>query len=83
MFIAAEAMRYKIASAEEVPVDLESMKTALAQGLPIIFGLKLTEKFFATGPSGYVSMPDPKDPQSSEHGMHCMLIVGYIDALRW
>ena len=23
--------------------------------------------------------PDPSDPQSSEHGLHAMLIVGYND----
>lgn len=28
---------------------------------------------------GGISTPDPDDPQSSEHGLHAMLIVGYND----
>ncbi|KAL3896992.1 MAG: hypothetical protein SGPRY_013149, partial [Prymnesium sp.] len=46
---------------------------------PIVFGLKLTKAFFRPPPSGVMSTPNPDDPQSAEHGMHAMLLVGYMD----
>lgn len=75
----AEAMHYKISEAKEIPTTLASMKSCLAEGFPIIFGLKLTKKFFSPGPNGVISTPDPSDPKSAEHGLHAMLIVGYSD----
>ncbi|CAK9005228.1 unnamed protein product [Durusdinium trenchii] len=74
-----EAVRYKIAESKKVPVDLSSMRRCLAEGNPIVFGLKLTAQFFKPAPGGGISTPDPDDPQSSEHGLHAMLIVGYND----
>jgi len=74
-----EARSFKIASAETVPCDEEAMKSVLAEGFPIIFGLKLTERFLSPGPSGKIETPDPKDPAAAEHGAHCMLIAGYSD----
>lgn len=75
-----EAMRYKISEAKEIPTNVVAMKACLAEGYPIIFGLKLTQKFFRCGRSGLISTPDPNDPQSAEHGLHAMLIVGYSDS---
>jgi len=72
-------MRYKISQAKEIPANVESMRACLAEGYPIIFGLKLTQKFFKVGRSGIIETPDPNDPQSAEHGLHAMLIVGYSD----
>ena len=74
-----EALRYKIADSQKIPVDLSSMRRCLAEGHPIVFGLKLTAQFFKPAPGGGISTPDPDDPQSSEHGLHAMLIVGYND----
>lgn len=74
-----EALRYKIADSQKIPVDLSSMRCCLAEGHPIVFGLKLTAQFFKPAPGGGISTPDPDDPQSSEHGLHAMLIVGYND----
>lgn len=70
---------YKIAESQSVPVDLEKMKQALADGYPIITGLKLTKTFFKPGPRGKVKTPDPTEEKSASHGLHCMLIVGYCD----
>lgn len=76
-----EAMHYKVSRAESVPVDVTAMKACLAAGFPILFGLKLTAKFFHPGKSGRVAVPDPNDPKSAEHGLHAMLIVGYSDRI--
>ncbi|CAJ1337231.1 unnamed protein product [Effrenium voratum] len=73
----SEAMRYKISESRKVPVDLETMRKCLAEGHPIVFGLKLTAQFFKPLRGGGIVTPDPGDPQSSKHGLHAMLIVGY------
>lgn len=74
-----EAMSYKISSSKQIPTDVESMKACLAEGYPIIFGLKLTKAFFSGGNNGYIQTPNPDDPKSAEHGLHAMLIVGYSE----
>mmetsp|Transcript_44107 Transcript_44107/g.103026 ORF Transcript_44107/g.103026 Transcript_44107/m.103026 type:complete len:415 (+) Transcript_44107:59-1303(+) len=74
-----KAMKFKISEARKVPLDLQAMKACLAKGDPIVFGLKLTAQFFHPMPGGFIPTPDPSDPQSSEHGLHAMLLVGYSD----
>ena len=54
-------------------------QACLAEGYPIIFGLKLTKAFFSGGNNGYIQTPNPDDPKSAEHGLHAMLIVGYSE----
>jgi len=78
-----EAMNYKISEAKEIPCDLTAMRACIAEGFPIIFGLKLTQRFFNPGSSGRIATPDPADPKSAEHGLHAMLMVGYSDHERW
>ncbi|CAE7332450.1 unnamed protein product [Symbiodinium natans] len=74
-----EAVRFKVAESREVPVDLDAMRQCLAEGHPIVFGLKLTSQFFKPSRGGGITTPDPSDPKSSEHGLHAMLNVGYND----
>jgi len=74
-----QAMDFKISDSMRVPVDLDSMKACLAEGYPIVFGLKLTQAFFRPPPSGMVKCPNPDDPKSAEHGLHAMLLGGYND----
>jgi len=75
----AEAMDYKISDAMKVPLDLDAMKSCLAEGYPIVFALKLTKQFYTPDERGYVRTPDPEDPMAAEHGRHGMLLVGYSD----
>lgn len=49
------------------------------QGYPIVFGLKLTQRFFSPGSQGIISTPNLDDPKSASHGLHAMLCVGYSD----
>ena len=77
-----QAMEYKISEAIRVPCELGAMRECLADGYPIVFGLKLTAAFFRPGPGGIIKTPDPSDPKSAEHGLHAMLIVGYSDRQR-
>ena len=77
-----QAMRYKISEALKVPATLEATRECLASGYPIVFGLKLTQRFFSPPASGFVPTPDPSDPKSAAHGLHAMLLVGYNDEQR-
>eukprot|EP00316_Scyphosphaera_apsteinii_P004293 CAMPEP_0119307836 /NCGR_PEP_ID=MMETSP1333-20130426/8219_1 /TAXON_ID=418940 /ORGANISM="Scyphosphaera apsteinii, Strain RCC1455" /LENGTH=512 /DNA_ID=CAMNT_0007311471 /DNA_START=47 /DNA_END=1585 /DNA_ORIENTATION=+ len=74
-----EARSFKVSGARSVNVDLDEIRECLAEGYPIIFGLKLTKPFFRPPPSGRIRTPNPDDPQSAEHGLHAMLLVGYMD----
>lgn len=74
----ADASKYKVLEASKVPVDLDSMRRCLAEGHPIVFGLKLTQRFFNPR-QGHCGTPDPSDPKAAEHGLHAMLLVGYND----
>jgi len=74
-----EATKYKIADSQKIDLNLTVMKQCLAKGNPIIFGLKLTAKFFDPHPCGFIQTPDPSNPKSAEHGLHAMLLVGYND----
>jgi len=58
-----------------VPAEVEPIKECLAEGFPIVFGLKLTQRFFKPLEGGYIPTPDPDDPRSEEHGLHAMYCV--------
>lgn len=77
-----EALRYKVGDAMHIPLKLDKMRNCLSDGYPIIFGLKLTQAFFAPPYDGFIPTPDSSDRQSAEHGLHAMLIVGYNDRQR-
>ncbi len=62
-----------------VPVDLNAWKQALAEGHPIIFGLRLYSTFDAHKKPGLVPKPTSKEVSREEHGGHAMLCVGYSD----
>ena len=72
----------QVLEATRIPVDLDFMRQTLAEGHPIVFGLKLTQRFFNPR-QGYCAKPDPNDPQSASHGLHAMLIVGYSWGTSW
>lgn len=74
-----EAARFLIESAEEIPVDLNTMKQCLAEGHPFIFSLALCKSFDRAGRSGRVPTPDPSEAGREEHSRHAMLCVGYSD----
>lgn len=62
-----------------IPVELDAWKQALAEGNPIIFGLKLFDSFDKQRKPGLVPNPTPKETTREEHSGHAMLCVGYSD----
>lgn len=76
-----EASEILVEGAEEVPVDLTVWRQALAEGHPIVFGLRLYKSFDAHR-AGKVPMPLPDEGERGEHSGHAMLCVGYSDVDR-
>lgn len=74
-----EAKQFLIEDTELVPTNLEAWKTALAEGHPIIFGIKLFSSFDKHKKAGLVPVPTPRETGRESHGGHAMLCVGYSD----
>ncbi len=73
-----EGAQFRIEDAAAVDIDLDTMRSCLAEGYPFVFGLQLFESFNgAGGNGGLVPMPDP-DTEKHDGG-HAMLCVGYSD----
>mgnify|MGYP002777181507 CR=1 FL=1 len=73
-----EAANFLIEDAYRLKVDLDAMRSCLAEGYPFSFGLQLFSSFQKAGANGLVPMPDPDREQHD--GGHAMLCVGYSDA---
>lgn len=74
-----EAKQFLIEGTELVPTDLNAWKTALAEGNPIIFGVKLFGSFDKHKRPGLVPAPSASEAGRESHGGHAMLCVGYSD----
>jgi C1A family cysteine protease len=75
-----EALYFLVEEADQVDIDLYSMKHCLAEGYPFAFGLKLFKSFDRARKHGSVAIPNPSGEDGrEEHGMHAMLCVGYSD----
>ncbi|RYX81921.1 peptidase C1 [bacterium] len=74
-----EGAYFLVESAKQVPVDLETWKTALAEGQPIIFGISIFKSFDKHKKKGLVSAPTKNELARETHAGHAMLCVGYSD----
>lgn len=75
-----EAEEFKVTDFDQVPLDLNVWKQALADGYPIVFGAYLFNSFYNQRRPGLVSMPSANEQKLQRHGAHAMLCVGYSDA---
>ncbi|MCB1179993.1 MAG: hypothetical protein KDK36_20615 [Leptospiraceae bacterium] len=74
-----EAANFLVEDYAYVPVNLDLWKSCLAEGNPIIFGVKTYKSFSSHRKKGLVPVPSPKEAQAEKHGRHAMLCVGYSD----
>ncbi|CAF1374677.1 unnamed protein product [Rotaria sordida] len=74
-----KAKNHTINEALRIDIDLNEMKSCLAQGFPFGFGIQLFSSFDNASKTGVVPMPDPSDSSREAHGSHAMLAVGYSD----
>lgn len=70
-----EAKNYKITKYEHVETNLNSWKSVLAEGYPIIFGVQIYESF-ENPRKGKITMPRSNEECLGGHAMCC---VGYSD----
>jgi len=73
-----EASNFLVEDAYRVDLDLDKMRSCLAEGYPFTFGLELFSSFQKAGANGLIPMPDADAEQHD--GGHAMLCVGYSDA---
>jgi len=64
----AQAVNHKINEAFQVNIDLDEMKSCLAQGYPFAFGLKLYSSFDKAAQTGVVPMPNAWDGNRQSDG---------------
>ncbi|CAF1035165.1 unnamed protein product [Rotaria magnacalcarata] len=74
-----EAENNKIVDALQININLDEMKSCLAQGFPFVFGLELYKSFDKADEKGIVPMPKSRETKRESHGSHAMLAVGYND----
>ncbi|CAF1176105.1 unnamed protein product [Rotaria magnacalcarata] len=74
-----QGLKHKIHQALHVKIDLNEMKSCLAQGFPFAFGLRLYVSFDQAAKTGIVPMPNSEEQSRAEHGRHALLAVGYSD----
>jgi hypothetical protein len=70
-----QAKYHKIDKALKVNVDLNEMKSCLAQGFPIAFGLKLYSSFDKAAKNGIVSIPSEWEQYRQLNGRSNVLFV--------
>lgn len=75
------AAKYRISEYHRV-TDLEAMKAALAEGLPVVIGLTLYESFESEEVAKTGKVPYPRKTKERVLGGHAMLAVGYKDSAR-
>jgi hypothetical protein len=78
-----DAAPLKVDDLEQMPVDLDLWRKALAEGKPIVFGCLLYKSFDSCDQTGgVVPMPAPEELGRKKHSSHSMCAVGYNDAER-
>src|SRR5689334_3140548 len=63
-----KGVKHKIHQALHVKIDLNEMKSCLAQGFPFAFGLRLYTSFDQAATTGIVPMPNEAEQNRTEHG---------------
>ena len=63
-----KGLQHRVHQALHVKIDLNEMKSCLAQGFPFAFGLRLYTTFDQASKTGVVPMPSEAEQGRSEHG---------------
>jgi hypothetical protein len=72
------ASSFKIQSYREIDIDVQTLKSYLAQERPISFGAKLGDNFMSWGAGDDVLYSDTYG-YSGQHAYHAMILAGYDD----
>ena len=72
-----EGKHQVVEKALRVSIVEEDFKHAIANGYPVIIGLKLYKSFYPKDNSGIIPYPLANEASHENHGNHALLIVGY------
>jgi len=74
-----EAKKFRISQGWKTVPTVSAMRTALADGKPVVFGIAVFSNIAQTGPDGLIPMPTAQD---NFEGGHAVVAVGYDNARR-
>ena len=74
-----EAKHQVVEKASRVNITETDFKYAIANGHPVIIGLKIFESFYPQDESGIIPFPLSNEAEYEQHGNHALLVVGYND----
>tara|TARA_B100000780_G_scaffold237942_1_gene179203 strand:+ start:830 stop:4048 length:3219 start_codon:yes stop_codon:yes gene_type:complete len=74
-----EAKHNIVEKSFRVEINEKHFKNALANGHPVVFGLKLFKSFYPKNDEGLITYPKVNEISLQDHGNHAMLLVGYND----
>lgn len=72
-----DAETRKVKKALNVKCNLEDIKSAVAEGYPVLISLKIFESFQPV--AGFIPLPSSDEKLDEKHGNHAMVICGYSD----
>lgn len=73
----AEAKHQLVNKACRINITEKDFKHAIANGHPVIIGLKIFESFYPQDDSGIIPFPSNNEAESEQYGNHALLVVGY------
>ena len=74
-----EAKHNIVEKSFRLEINEKHFKNALANGHPVVFGLKLFKSFYPKNDEGLITYPRVNEISLKDHGNHAMLLVGYND----
>jgi len=73
------ARNHRLKKVSRLHLDEYEFKSAIAQGLPIVIGLKIFKSFIQAADSGIVPTPNLNEVESEQFSFHSLVIVGYSE----
>ena len=74
-----EAQHQVVEKACRVNISEKDFKYAIANGHPVIIGLKLFKSFYPKDITGVIPFPSDNEAEYENYGNHALLVVGYND----
>lgn len=74
----SDAEKRKVTSAQNVSVNLDTIKAAISEGYPVVASFRVFDSF-AKNVGGFVPMPSKSEMDSEKEEYHAMVICGYSD----
>lgn len=74
----ADAEQRKILKTLNVKVDIEHIKSAVAEGYPVAISLRIFDSFNPV--AGFISLPTQEEKVGDKRGNHAMIVCGYSEA---